>query len=460
MSQHDHDLEHHRQPNNIGILAIQVYIPHRAVLLSDLETASNISPGKYTLGLGQHCMSFVSDNEDIHSISLTVVSQLLSTHNISPECIGRIDVATESSIDRSKSIKSVLMTLFHGLNHEIDGNDVTHACFGGYQALINSISWMESSFWNGKYALVVCSDIALYSDSAARATGGAGAIAMLIGHNAPLVIEPQLRSMWIEHTYDFFKPIRNPPTEYPIVFGSETMNCFYKGIERCYKNLIQKNRSLRISSTHNNNTNNAENRMEHDEDALEIDYFLCHAPFNKLVRKSFAWLLYLENQDVDHNSTDKHTTHFQYYNRETELEWMESSQSEYRQKCEPADWFAKETGNLYTASIYASLAALVESQQQTLVGKRILMYSFGSGFASALFCIKVRGNVHEVIKGCSLQTMIESRVVVSAQEYFDAIHKREQLWATVDVEPKDSQASRGFYLRKIDAYGRRTYQHY
>lgn len=41
----------------------------------------------------------------------------------------------------------------------------------------------------GRYALVVTGDIAVYACGNARPTGGAGAVAMLIGPNAPLVME-------------------------------------------------------------------------------------------------------------------------------------------------------------------------------------------------------------------------------------------------------------------------------
>ena len=41
----------------------------------------------------------------------------------------------------------------------------------------------------GRYALVVAADIAVYATGNARPTGGAGAVAMLVGPNAPLVME-------------------------------------------------------------------------------------------------------------------------------------------------------------------------------------------------------------------------------------------------------------------------------
>lgn len=46
-----------------------------------------------------------------------------------------------------------------------------------------------SLFPPGRYALVVAGDIAVYATGSARPTGGAGAVAMLVGPNAPLAFE-------------------------------------------------------------------------------------------------------------------------------------------------------------------------------------------------------------------------------------------------------------------------------
>ena len=45
----------------------------------------DVPKGKYTVGLGQDAMSFVNDREDINSISLTCVKNLLEKNNIAPE---------------------------------------------------------------------------------------------------------------------------------------------------------------------------------------------------------------------------------------------------------------------------------------------------------------------------------------------------------------------------------------
>ncbi len=65
-------------------------------------------------------MSFVYPFEDIISICMTVVTNILTRYNISPNDIGRLSVGTETIIDKSKSIKTHLMTLFPN-NPNIEG---------------------------------------------------------------------------------------------------------------------------------------------------------------------------------------------------------------------------------------------------------------------------------------------------------------------------------------------------
>lgn len=118
----------------------------------------------------------------------------MAKYEIPPSAIGRIDVGTETLIDKSKSVKTHLMDLFAASgNTDIEGIDSKNACYGGTAALFNAVNWIESSSWDGRYALVVAGDIAIYAEGGARPVGGAGAVAMLIGPNAPLVLERQSR---------------------------------------------------------------------------------------------------------------------------------------------------------------------------------------------------------------------------------------------------------------------------
>ena len=198
-------------PENVGIVALEVYLPRQCVNQTELETFDKAGSGKYTIGLGQFNMGFCGDNEDINSLCMTVVHRLVERNNVSFTDIGRLEVGTETILDKSKSVKTVIMQLFASSgNSSVEGVDTTNACYGGTQAFFNAVSWVESSLWDGecitsarslsdvcpsvfsfagRFALVVAADIAVYASGNARPTGGAGAVAMLVGPDAPLVLE-------------------------------------------------------------------------------------------------------------------------------------------------------------------------------------------------------------------------------------------------------------------------------
>lgn len=131
--------------------------------------------------------------------------------------VGRLEVGTETMLDKSKSTKTILMNLFaESGNYDIEGVTSINACYGSTNALFNSLNWLESKSWDGRYAIVVSADVAVYPKGSARPTGGIGAIAMLLGPNAPIVFDT-VRSTFIDHVYDFYKP--DPFSEYPTVDG-------------------------------------------------------------------------------------------------------------------------------------------------------------------------------------------------------------------------------------------------
>lgn len=153
--------------------------------------------------------------------------------------------------------------------------------------MFNSINWVESSAWDGRDAIVVCGDIALYAKGAARPTGGAGAVAMLIGPDAPIVFEPGLRGSYVTHAYDFFKP--DLTSEYPVVDGHFSLKCYTEAVDACYKAYAAREKVLKAK------IQNGTNGVENDETKTPLDrfdYVLFHAPTCKLVQKSYGRMLY------------------------------------------------------------------------------------------------------------------------------------------------------------------------
>ena len=85
--------------------------------------------------------------------------------------------------------------------------------------------WLIHNFPLSRFALVVASDSAVYARGAARPTGGAGAVALLIGPHAPLIMERGLRASHVAHAFDFFKPDLKVSLSFCLAFLSCLFSC-------------------------------------------------------------------------------------------------------------------------------------------------------------------------------------------------------------------------------------------
>ena len=120
-----------QRPKNVGIHAMEVYFPKTAVRQVDLEKHAGVSKGKFTIGLGQQSMAFCNKAEDINSIMLTAMQSLFEKYEVSPMDIGRLEVGTETLVDKSKSVKTTLCQLLNSYgNFDVEGVDNINACYG------------------------------------------------------------------------------------------------------------------------------------------------------------------------------------------------------------------------------------------------------------------------------------------------------------------------------------------
>lgn len=443
-------------PKDVGILAIEVYIPSNYVEQTDLEEFDKVSAGKYTVGLGQNRMVFCNDREDVNSLCLTVVSNLLERYGISPNDIGRLEVGTETIIDKSKSTKTILMQLF-GENSDLEGVDSTNACYGGTAALFNSVNWVESSAWDRRLALVVCADIAIYAKGAARPTGGAGAIAMLVGPNAPLIIERGVRSSYFSHAYDFYKP--DLASEFPMVDGPLSIICYFSALDKAYNRYKEK--STKADGVKTVNT------------IADFDAILFHCPFTKMVRKSFARLAYNDYlalpEGERHMSVPQVTVEESFFNKEIEKTFMDVSKKQFEALTDSSLWLAKEVGNMYTPSLYGGLASYLHNKSaDELYGNRLALFSYGSGLASTFYSIRIpeKAACSEKLEGLcrslsSLKSRLESRTRRTPAEFEELIKTREPMNHDAPFTPTGSYDNffpGTYYLTGIDGKYRRTYE--
>jgi hydroxymethylglutaryl-CoA synthase len=287
----------------------------------------NINEDKITRGLGLVQMGVPSLKEDPISAAMTVVRRIMDEYKIGPSDVGRLEVGTESNHDGSKSIKSYLMGLFDG-NCEICGCDSVSACYGGTNALFNALCWMESSMWDGRYAIVVCTDISMYKEESAIPTSGAGAVAILLGPDPVFVFKREYFSHYFTNEFDFMKPRDTFP--FPVIKGKASIDSYLTAFAKNYSTL-----------------------RERLGEELRYDYLCCHSPYARLPKKACS----VAGIPVE--------------------------------KVCKSLLAVERNGNSYTSSLYFGLISLLyNTRHSASSGERILLFSFGSGSASSMFCIE------------------------------------------------------------------------
>jgi hydroxymethylglutaryl-CoA synthase len=368
----------------------------------------------------------------LDSLTYSCLFLLLYRYSIDPDSIGRLEVGTETLVDKSKSTKTVLMSLFDtksdddddkngstSTSRDMEGATIVNACYGGTAALLNAVAWVKERLLTGannqtqnhstaNYAIVVAADIAVYTRGSARPTSGVGAVAMFIGPNAPLVILPE-RATHATHVWDFFKPDHS--VEYPVVNGVESQACYYRALDDVYVRLADQ----------------LSNDDKRDLFTVEsCDYYCFHAPYNKLVQKSFARLYLLDavrrsrrkmqqaklhenllgngnnhGNGNSHGNDDQDPVLQEWVNKPLEETYSDKSLDDvlkklstktFGSKLVDANTASKLVGNTYTASIFFGLASLIDrvgSKDELTPGKNIVMFSYGSGALATMYRIQV-----------------------------------------------------------------------
>ena len=389
----------------------------------------------------------------------------MEKYNIDPKSIGRLEVGTETLLDKSKSVKTVLMQLFepHG-NTNIEGVDTVNACYGGTNALFNSINWMESSAWDGRDAIVVAGDIALYKKGAARPTGGAGCVAMLIGPDAPVVVEPGLRGSYIKHAYDFYKA--DLTSEYPLVDGHYSVKCYTEAVDECYK--AYNSRENTLKSQMNGHANGVHPEPETPLD--RFDHMCFHAPTCKLVSKSYARLLYNDYLEDPENpifsevpAEIKDISHEQSISDKTiEKTFVALAKKRFAARVQPSIEVPTMCGNMYCASVYGSLISLLcNIPSDEMQGKRVAIFSYGSGLASSMFSLKIKGSTQEIRDKVDLHKRLDERRTVDPKVYDEMCNLRERAHLKSNYSPEGDVSTivpGTYYLKNVDDMFRRTYE--
>ena len=115
---------------------------------------------------------------------------------------------------------------------------------------------------------------------------------------------------------------------------------------------------------------------------------------------------------------------------------MKAYGGEWRDKCERSLLLAKQLGNIYTGSLYNGLLSLIGDTSIDLKGKKLMMFSYGSGCAASMFTIHVNGNYQHIQKACEFKSRLESRIKVSPEEFDKLMAYREKMYGRCNFEPQ------------------------
>jgi len=199
----------------------------------------------------------------------------------------------------------------------------------------------------------------------------------------------------------------------------------------------------------------------------DADYYIFHSPYNKLVRKAYARLLFNE---FLHNSDDpffkevqryKHQQREEtYFNRGLGTAFEKLSTEQYQKKVTPSTNLGLELGNCYSASLYVGLMALIESISDEMVGKRVMLFSYGSGMAASLFSVIVKNSVEFIKQKQKIAKRLGQRQFAEPNEFSKSLVIREKHLLACSYVPEGALNlfPGTFYLEKVDDKYRRYYK--
>jgi hydroxymethylglutaryl-CoA synthase len=377
----------------VGIESIAVAVPRRYLAIEDLAVARGVAPAKYTQGLGAREMAVADPGEDTVALAATAAARLMRSHAVDPATIGMLVVGTETGVDHSKPVASFVQGLL-GLPRTMRTFDTQHACYGGTAALMAACDWVASGSAAGRSALVVCSDIARYGlHTAGEPTQGGAAVAMLVSERPELLaLDHGMCGVFSTDVHDFWRPLGRREA---LVDGHYSIGCYLDAVAGAYRAWREAAALRRVVR---------ESGSPRSEQLTRIAY---HVPFCKMARKAHAHLRRLELEELRGAALDA----------DAAAREEAAGAASFERQVAPSLMLASRIGNTYTGSLYLGLASLLHAQGPELLGKRVGLFSYGSGCSSEFFSGVVGPRAAEIIARAGLDDLLARRVRIDVAEY-------------------------------------------
>ncbi|SDM49112.1 hydroxymethylglutaryl-CoA synthase [Halogranum gelatinilyticum] len=416
----------------VGIDAIEIWTGKLKLdLPNTFAEKKGEDPDKYRKGLGLENSSFPDVYEDIVTMGANAAKRLMDRKGLSPQDIGRIDVATESSFDNSKPVSTYiagcLEQVFEDNFHHANKGERKFACVAGTQSIDDAYNWIKAGRHRGRSALVIATDTALYErGDPGEATQGAGAVAMLISEDPSVVELSTEQGYGSADETDFLKPNQ----QFPSVDGKRSMQVY----------LARMREALEDFESVAGKT--------HPDDFAYIPF---HTPFPGMVRK--AGLLGYRHMIRDTEVEDELAEEIGRQPREAEFESWEDYEEAVRAYMDELkgtekyrDWYgrtidptlslSRQVGNWYTGSVHIARTAALKNALESdrdLAGDRLLVGSYGSGAQAEIHAETVVEGWEEELEQLNIDEQLAARYDLGFDEY-ELVHDVHDHEKETDVE--------------------------
>ena len=418
----------------VGISDIRVYLPNPLIDLQDIirkrvaehpRLARHMARALATTG--QKSIRFPEPWEDTATMAAQAAYELVRCNpNLETAGIRHLAVGTETTVDHAKPVSAYVQGMLQRAGVKLpdclSSYQVQHACAGATMALLSVASMLQTSNFPGESGIVMASDIARYdTESTAEITQGAGAVAMLV-ENSPKLIDLDLSTVgyYSKDVDDFFRPLGSKTAK---VQGRYSMDCYLESLEGAF---LDHCRRAGLSP----------------QKALnDSELVMLHTPFRNMPESAMQHLL---------------EKHLGFTNGHTEGYLQNRG---FYQGVDPLSYI----GNTYAGSLYLALAFLLyyrfRELGEKIVGKRVLLASYGSGNTMIIQAGRVMPQAPEVLSAWDLDRTLAAHRPASLEDY--------DLWTEGPYEAAEHERlnqgrqipADSFYLASIREDGYREYRH-
>jgi len=369
---------------SVGIDQIGVYFPRHVLSLDRLAAARHVPEEKIHQGLGCYKMAISAPWEDAVTLGANASARLLAQAQVDPDEIGLLLAATETAVDHAKPVSIFLHDLL-GISRNCRVFEIKHACYGGTAGMMVAADWIRSGAARGRKALVVSTDIARYPlRSSAEFTQGAGAAALLLSAQPRLLALDPISGVFAKSVYDFWRPLDKREA---LVDGKFSVDCYLEALSGAiadYRAALNGASQISAAPFHK-----------------QLAALLYHTPFPKMAYKAHLRLLDTEWRRSGMLPTDP----------------AEEAERSYAALVEPWLEAARLVGNIYTASLYLCLAWLAERAAERFEGKRIGLFSYGSGCCAEFFTGTMVPGSAGVAARIGVADLLAARQELTVDEY-------------------------------------------